>query len=141
MPVSPLIVHGTTVALGGRAVLLTGRAGAGKSSTALAMIALGATLVADDQTILTSQNGKLIASCPAPLRGLIEARGLGLLNAPTVDLAEVTLCADLDQDETERLPPRRYVTFLRHRIDLVHRVTNGHFPAALLHYMQHGRSA
>ena len=138
---APLTVHATTVAMRGRAVLLMGRAGAGKSATALSMIALGAVLVADDQTILTSHEGKLFASCPMPLRGLIEARGLGLLNAPAVDQAEVTLCADLDQEENERLPPRRYVTFLRHRVDLVHRVTNGHFPAALLHYIQHGRRA
>ena len=105
------------------------------------MIALGAVLVADDQTILTSLEGKLIAHCPPPLRGLIEARGLGVLNALTVDQAEVTLCADLDHEETERLPPHRYVTFLRHRVDLVYRVTNGHFPSALLHYMQRGRNA
>ena len=138
---APLTVHATTVAIQGRAVLLMGRPGAGKSATALSMIALGAVLVADDQTILTSHEGKLIASCPSPLRGMIEARGLGLLNAPTVDQAEVTLCADLDHEEIERLPPLRYVTFLRHRVDLVYRVMNGHFPAALLHYMQHGRNA
>jgi len=136
-----VIVHATTVALNGRAVLLMGRAGAGKSTTALSMMALGADLISDDQTILASQDGRLMASCPPPLRGLIEARGLGLLNAPTVDQAEVVLCADLDHEETERLPPRRHVTFLRHRIDLVYRVANGHFHAALLHYMQHGRHA
>lgn len=134
-------MHATTVALNGRAVLLVGRAGAGKSTTALSLMALGADLVADDQTILTSENGRLLASCPPPLRGLIEARGLGLLNAPMVDQAKVVLCADLDHLETERLPPRRHVTFLRHRIDLVYRVANGHFHAALLHYMTYGRHA
>ncbi len=137
----PRTVHATSVAIKGRAVLLMGRPGAGKSTLALTLIALGAVLVADDQTILNSHDGKLLASCPPPLRGLIEARGVGILNAASLDQAEVTLCADLDHEETARLPARRYVTFLRHRIDLVYRVTNGHFPAALLHYMQHGRHA
>jgi HPr kinase/phosphorylase len=137
MPV--LTLHATTVAMMGRAVLLMGAPGMGKSGMALSLIAMGARLVADDQTILTSEGGKLIARCPAPLRGMIEARGLGLLHAPTVDGAEVTLCLDLNHEETDRLPPRRYITYLGHRIDLVYRVTNRHFDAALLHYLRFGR--
>lgn len=138
---TPLLVHATTVAVDGRGLLLTGRSGAGKSSLALCLMALGAVLVADDQTVLTSKNGKLVATCPARLLGLIEARGLGLLNAPTIPQAEIFLCVDLDQVETERLPPQRQVTFLGHRIDLVHRSGNSHFHAALLHYMRYGRHA
>lgn len=138
---TPLLVHATTVAIDGRGLLLIGRSGAGKSSLALCLMALGAVLVADDQTILTSTQGKLVATCPARLLGLIEARGLGLLNAPTTPQAEIVLCVDLDQDETERLPPQRQVTFLGHRIDLVYRSGNSHFHAALLHYMRYGRHA
>lgn len=138
---APLIVHATTVAIDGRGLLLTGRSGTGKSSLALSLMALGAVLVADDQTILTSTQGRLVATCPLQLRGMIEARGLGLLNAPTTPQAEIVLCADLDLVETERLPPHRQVTFLGHRIDLVHRGGNGHFHAALLHYMRYGRRA
>ena len=135
----PLIVHATSVAIDGRAVLLMGPSGVGKSGLALSLIALGAVLVADDQTILTSTHGTLTATCPANLRGMIEARGLGLLYAPTVEAAEVVLCVDLAREEAERLPPRRQVTFLRHRIDLVYRGTNSHFHAAVLHYMRYGR--
>jgi HPr kinase/phosphorylase len=138
---APLIVHATTVAIDGRGLLLTGRSGTGKSSLALSLMALGAKLVADDQTVLTSTQGKLVATCPAQLRGMIEARGLGLLNAPTTPQAEIVLCADLELIETERLPPHRQVTFLGHRIDLVYRGGNGHFHAALLHYMRYGRRA
>ena len=136
-----LLVHATTVAIDNRAVMLMGRSGSGKSGLALSLIALGAVLVADDQTIVTLEGARLVASCPPPLRGRIEARGLGLLNAPVIERADIVLCADLDQQEEDRLPPNRHVTFLRHQVDLVYRVENSHFPAALLHYIRYGRHA
>ena len=47
-----LTVHGTTVARAGRAVLILGASGTGKSALALQMIALGARLVADDLSLI-----------------------------------------------------------------------------------------
>ena len=136
---APLIVHATTVAIDGRGVMITGPSGCGKSSLALELMALGARLVADDRTVVDLRGGMLIATCPAPLRGMIEARGLGLLHAPAIENAQLSLCVDLSVMETVRLPERRSVTYLEHSVDLVHGQAGRHFPAALLQYVLHGR--
>lgn len=134
-------LHASCVALDGKGLLILGPSGAGKSALALALIALGADLVADDQTALSVEDGTLIARCPAPLSGLIEARGVGLLGVPGVAAARVTLVADLGQREDQRLPPLRKVTILGCSLDLVLKLDNSHFPAALLLYLRHGRRA
>lgn len=142
MTQAPTIVHATSVAVDGRGLLILGPSGAGKSSLALRLIALGARLVADDRTELTARDGRLLARCPAaPIHGLIEARGLGLLRAPTLEQAEIALVADLARTEDQRLPPRRRITMLGCEIDLVLRAQNDHFPAALMLYLGYGRQA
>ena len=45
-------LHATSVAIGGRAVLLCGPSGVGKSDLALRLIDRGATLVSDDYTLV-----------------------------------------------------------------------------------------
>lgn len=135
------VLHASCVAVGGRAVLLTGPSGAGKSSVALALLAFGAGLVADDRTEVFRREGRLWARAPKVLSGLIEARGMGLLHAPPVAEAEVVLVADLGTPETERLPPRRSITLLGTTCDLVQGSQSNHFPAALLCYLKYGRYA
>jgi HPr kinase/phosphorylase len=132
-------VHATTVAIDGKGVMLTGKAGAGKSALALALMALGAQLVADDRTELEVKAGQVIARCPKAIRGLIEARGLGILNADSLDCVALHLVIDLDHPETERVPPKRAVTYSGIAISLVHMPQSLHFPAAVLHYVRHGR--
>lgn len=97
------VVRGTTVAIGGRAVLLRGRSGSGKSDLALRLIDRGATLVSDDYTELRRERGRLLARAPATIAGRIEMRGIGIVERPPV--ADVPLClvAELDQPP-ERLP-------------------------------------
>jgi HPr kinase/phosphorylase len=137
----PTILHASCVAVDGRALLILGPSGAGKSALALRMISLGARLVADDRTELTADGGRLTARCPPALRGLIEARGIGLLHAPSEDAATVALVADLGQVEDQRLPPPRHITMLGCRLDLVLHPQNAHFPDALMLYLRHGREA
>lgn len=132
-------VHATCVVAHGRGILITGASGSGKSSLALALLALGGTLVSDDRVILTNQADQLIASAPAPIEGLIEARGIGLLNAEPYGPATVHLVVDLDRTETERLPERHETTLLGHSIPLLHKVESPYFPAALMHYIRAGR--
>lgn len=132
-------LHASCVAVDGRGLLILGPSGAGKSSLALRMMALGAALVADDRTEVAVQAGTLIARCPPPIRGLIEARGLGLMRAPFVDSAAVSLVADLSRVEDHRLPPARSITILGCDLSLVLQVQNDHFPAALMLYLRHGR--
>ncbi|ARE41034.1 HPr kinase/phosphorylase [Rhodovulum sp. P5] len=137
---APIIVHASCVAVDGRAVLITGRSGAGKSALALQLIGLGARLVADDRTCLFADGDSLVAHAPETIRGLIEARFVGLLHAETESRARVVLAVDLDQVETERLPPRRETRFLDHIVPLLRRVDQPYFPSAILLYLTSGRS-
>ncbi len=134
-------MHASCVAVSGRAVLITGASGSGKSALALTLMAYGADLVSDDQTELTVEDGRVIARCPAPLAGLIEARGLGLLTAPPAKPCQVVLVADLSQPEPDRLPPRRKTVLLGNPVDLVLGQGSDHFPAAVLCYLKGSRQA
>ena len=58
-------LHASTVASDGRAVLIAGPSGSGKSDLALRLIDRGFTLVSDDRTILTKDGERIIASAPA----------------------------------------------------------------------------
>lgn len=135
------ILHASCVAVDGRGLLILGPSGAGKSSLALRLLALGARLVADDRTEVTAVGGRLIARCPPAIRGLIEARGVGLLRAEAMDEAPIALVADLGQTEDQRLPPPRRLRILGCDLDLVLHAQNDHFPQALLLYLRHGRQA
>ncbi len=129
------IVHATTVAVEGQGVLIQGPSGSGKSGLALQLMALGARLVADDRTILTRRGAPVIASCPAPLLGLIEARGVGLLRSDALPEAPVALVIDMGTEETVRLPPVRQIAVLDHRLPILQKVNSPHFPAAILQYL------
>lgn len=131
--------HATCVAVEGRGLLILGASGAGKSALALELMAYGARLVADDQTILERQNDTVTASCPPQILGVIEARGLGLLAANPVLCAPVSLVVDLDKVEAERLPPKRQCDLLGVPIDLVFAVTSRHFPFGLMQYLRSTR--
>lgn len=84
------------VAIGGRAVLIEGAPGSGKSSLALALIDRGAVLVGDDGVTLDAR-GDLLHASPAPaIAGLIEVRNVGLLTYPTLAGVPVALVLRLD---------------------------------------------
>lgn len=139
MTFGPITLHATCVALGPRGILIRGASGAGKSALALQLMAHGAQLVADDQTILTRQDDAIFATCPPNLRGMIEARGIGLLAAKPRKTAKICLIVDLDQIETDRLPPKRNSDLMGVPIDLVFGSTSGHLPYGVLQYARAGR--
>ena len=98
-------IHATCVAIRGAGVLIAGASGAGKSDLALRLLARGAMLVADDYTLLSTVDGRLIASVPATIAGMIEVRGLGLVAMPYRDAVPVALLVALG-GAVERLPER-----------------------------------
>ena len=99
-------LHATAVAIGGAAVLIEGRSGAGKSDLALQLIDRGAVLIADDRALVVRDGGRLVAKAPAAMAGRIEVRGLGVVAVPHVAQAPVALVIRL-ADEDQRLPERR----------------------------------
>ena len=86
----------TAVAIGGRALLIEGPPGSGKSSLALALIDRGAVLIGDDSLMLEARDGRLIAHPHPNTRGLLEVRGLGLLTFPVCEAAPAALVLSLD---------------------------------------------
>lgn len=121
---APLYMHGTCVACGARAVLLRGPSGAGKSDLAFRLVRddlSGETrLVADDQVALHVADARLVASAPALLAGMIELRGLGLVEVPSVAAAPVALIVDLvPRAEVPRLPEPRFEDILGCRLPVL----------------------
>mgnify|MGYP001162299254 CR=1 FL=1 len=98
------IMHGTAVELGGKAVLIKGKSGSGKSSLALKLVILGANLVADDRVLVFLNNKKIFLKAPKTLPTGIEIRGLGILNAPICAQAPLALVVNLDETESQRFP-------------------------------------
>lgn len=135
------VLHASCVALDKSAVLILGASGAGKSSLALQLMAHGADLVSDDRTCIRNGSDGLLASAPATIKGLIEARGLGVLVAAPCPVAHIRLIVDLDQIEPDRLPPKRNYNLLGQTLPLLHNVKAAHFAAAILLYLKGGRNA
>lgn len=97
------MLHATTVAKGGRAVIITGRSGSGKSDLALRLFDRGFALVSDDQTMLRKDGHRLIASAPPSIKGKLEVRGIGIVEVETLD--DVPVCVIVELSEAiERMP-------------------------------------
>jgi serine kinase of HPr protein (carbohydrate metabolism regulator) len=86
----------SAVAIGGRAVLIEGPPGIGKSSLALALIDRGASLIGDDAVMLEAGEGALLAHPHPRVAGLIEVRNVGLVTLPVVAAVPVALVLLLD---------------------------------------------
>lgn len=113
------ILHGSAVAWGERGVLILGASGAGKSGLALRLIALGASLIADDRVVIRRGAAGVIASAPASLAGMIEARGVGILRMAPGGPAPLVLAVDLDHAPEGRMPERRKTVLLGRHVRLI----------------------
>jgi HPr kinase/phosphorylase len=115
-----LLIHGTCVALNQKAVLICGKPGFGKSSLALQLIDRGATLIADDQTILILEKEKIMATAPLALKGLMEVREVGICSLSYQDKSPLKLCVDLcEENQLERLPKCNFAKHHGLRIPLL----------------------
>ena len=99
------LLHATTVAIDGLAVVIEGASGSGKSDLALRLIDRGAVLVSDDQTLVLRAGLTVLARAPATIVGRIEVRGIGILVVPHVSDVPVGLLVRVD-GTVERMPKR-----------------------------------
>ena len=96
-------LHCSCVASDGRAVLISGPSGSGKSDLALRLLDRGFTLVSDDRTIVRKDGDLLIADAPTTIRGKLEIRGIGIVEMDSVDNVPVALVVELTSD-MQRMP-------------------------------------
>ena len=84
-------IHASCAAREGQGVLLLGPSGSGKSDLLLRLLDHGFALVADDRVDL--EGG--LASAPPRIAGLLEVRGIGLVQWPHLPSAPVMLAIEL----------------------------------------------
>jgi HPr kinase/phosphorylase len=132
-------LYASSVAVAGKAVLILGPSGSGKSGLALDLISRGADLVSDDRTRVTKKDAQLVAFAPDSIRGKIEARGIGILTGRTVGPVPVALVVDLGKSDPNRLPALRTMTILGAEIDLLHAASVPNLAAAILFLLNGGR--
>jgi serine kinase of HPr protein (carbohydrate metabolism regulator) len=115
------MIHASAMILGESGVLLRGPSGSGKSSLVLDLIDYAETrgafarLVGDDRLELVARNGRLIARPHPAIAGAIEARGLGVIDAPFEPAGVIHLAVDLF-DASSPLPRYPAEGSLRTRI-------------------------
>ena len=96
-------LHASCVAIDGRAVLIVGPSGSGKSDLALRLLDRGFTLVSDDRTIVRKAGGRLIATAPDRIKGKLEIRGVGIVEMDVQSDVPVALVVELTSD-IKRMP-------------------------------------
>ncbi len=98
------VLQASCVVIGGRALMIEGPPGSGKSSLALALLDRGAGLIGDDAVILRREGDTIMASPPPNIAGLVEIRGVGIVNLPVAGAAPLALILSLGGPPGERLP-------------------------------------
>ncbi len=114
-PRDELRVHGTCVAIAGRAALLRGAPGSGKSDLALRFVSAFrrglqpedvAWLVSDDQVLISKKGEVLFARAPETIAGRLEVRGIGIVTMDYRSGAQLSVIVDLvDAKDVPRMPP------------------------------------
>ena len=77
-------LHGVLVDVYGIGMLIVGESGVGKSETALELIKRGHRLVADDAVDVKGIDGILKGKSPYITSGMIEVRGMGIIDVPAL---------------------------------------------------------
>lgn len=77
-------IHGVLLDVSGIGVLITGKAGIGKSETALELINRGHRLVADDTVQVMDSGSQIIGKSPQNIQYYMDVRGIGIINVKTM---------------------------------------------------------
>jgi len=77
-------LHGVLVDVYGIGILITGESGIGKSETALELIKRGHRLVTDDAVDIKEIDGELIGRSPRITIGMLEVRGIGIIDVSSL---------------------------------------------------------
>lgn len=100
-------MHATLVDISGIGVLITGKSGSGKSDLALRLIEnKRAKLVADDVVCVEKIGEQIWGKAPQNIAGMLEVRGVGIVEYPYVERASIQLMVHLVEhsEEIERMP-------------------------------------
>ena len=109
--------HASAVEINGRAVLILGDSGSGKSSLARELMALGAILVGDDQVFIKEEGQTLVVFPHPKSDGRMEVRGVGIFKADHTPHAKVEIVVNLNNSPQGRLPERRIFVLGQTKID------------------------
>jgi len=116
-------LHGVLVDVYGIGILITGESGIGKSEAALELIKRGHMLVSDDAVEIKLVDGILYGKSPYITSGMLEVRGLGIINIQslyglssileekTVDLV-IHLEKWKEEDDFDRIGTPEYTNIL-----------------------------
>jgi HPr kinase/phosphorylase len=77
-------MHGVLMDVYGYGILITGESGIGKSETALELIKRGHRMVTDDAVEIKSIEGVLYGKSPFITNGMLEVRGMGIIDVPAL---------------------------------------------------------
>ncbi len=75
-------IHASLVEIFSEGVIILGESGIGKSETTLELIKKGHQIVADDRVEISLFKGELIGRAPELLVGMMEVRGIGIIDVP-----------------------------------------------------------
>ncbi len=102
-------IHSSLVIVNGYGVAIMGKSGIGKSEVVLELIQKGHSFVADDSVLIKRIGGRFFGEAEFITKGILEARGIGLIDVPLVygysstkEQTEINLVIELiDADEIE----------------------------------------
>ena len=141
MTTEPVNVHATAIVVGKTGLLFVGPSGWGKSMLAFACITeaqrigIDAALVADDQVMISVHGTEVMATCPPSIGGLIELRGTGIVEVPSVGPSMMQYAIVPAQTTGSlRLPPDDEMFVVAPGIELpaIRLLANVPFPLAVL---------